>query len=233
MLGEWFDNVKAALPRPRYILPEPFGHIDIRPGRMTLLDGAPGAGKTALLMQISTELFRMNTSARLLIGNAEMAPGDLLERVISRLSGVALRRIIDRKLDPVALANIEFAVETLGPLVSRMAFVGSPFSLEHVYACSKVQSANVIVLDYLQRISSQSESSDRREQLDDAVSSLRRCCELGAAVFAASAVSRQKGPVGPHTRASAWPVLEVQVNWNSARILPICLRTNREKKMEQ
>lgn len=196
LLGSWLADVERGVPPVRYALPPPFAALDVRPGRLILFGGAPGSGKTAALLQIGVDLLRSSESARLLVANVEMTPALLVERIVSRLSGVPLSAIADRALSVQDLRRVRAAVGSLAPVAGRLAFLHAPFGLEHVADASTAFGASVLMLDYIQRFTVGDASRDKREQLETAATVLRRFCDDGAAVLVASAVSRQKGKGG-------------------------------------
>jgi replicative DNA helicase len=174
----------------------PFNALDVRPGRAHMFAGAPGTGKTGALMQMSVDLARLNDGVRLLVANVEMVPPLLIERAVSRLSGVPLTAISDRTLTPAQLERLRVATEVLKTVAGRLAFLQAPFALEHVAAAGTAFGANVLVLDYLQRFSVGKGGQSQREQLEAACETVRRFCDKGAAVFAAVAVARQRSERG-------------------------------------
>ncbi len=196
LLGSWFAEVERGEAPVRFQLPEPFTTLDVRPGRLILFGGAPGGGKTAALLQVGIDLLRMNPFARLLVANVEMVPALLVERIASRLSGVPLTSISERSLTAEELGRVRAAVDTLATVACRLAFLHAPFTLEHLAAAGTEFGANILIIDYVQRIGAGDGQGDKREQLETAASILRRFCDAGAAVLVASAVSRQKGATG-------------------------------------
>lgn len=196
LLGTWFADVERGEPPMRFALSEPFAALDVRPGRLLMFGGQPGSGKTAALLQMGTDLLRNNESARLLIGNVEMAPPLLVERMVSRLSAVPLTAIADRTLTADELRRVRAAVDALESIAGRLAFLQSPYSLEHLAAAASAFAANVLIVDYVQRFAVGDGSKDKREQLETAATILHRFCDLGAAVLVASAVARQKSHGG-------------------------------------
>ena len=72
--------------------------IEIGPGLVTLLGGAPGAGKTAFTMQALVDALRLTPELRAVVANVEMGPAVLLDRQLARLSGIDLRTIRYRRL---------------------------------------------------------------------------------------------------------------------------------------
>ncbi|MFO0821973.1 MAG: DnaB-like helicase C-terminal domain-containing protein [Gemmataceae bacterium] len=196
LFGSWFADVERGEPPTRYTLPDPFAALDIRPGRLILFGGAPGAGKTAAMLQVGIDMLRMNDTARLMIANVEMVPRAFVERIASWLSAVPLTAIADRTLTPDQLGRVRAAVSALAPVAARLAFLDAPFSLEHVAAAGTAFGANVLMIDYIQRVSVGDGKGEKREQLETAATVLRRFCDAGAAALVASAVSRQKSQSG-------------------------------------
>jgi replicative DNA helicase len=172
--------------------------LDLRPGRLLLLGGQPGGGKTAGSLQIVIDLLRANDAARVLVANVEMSPALLADRVLARLSGVPLADLADGTLAPHLLDRVRLAVETVRPVAERLAFMRGPFTLEHVTAAAVAFSANVIALDYIQRFGVGGPAGNRteREQLGTAATTCRRWCDAGALVLCVSAVARQQGRTG-------------------------------------
>lgn len=196
LFGSWLDDVERGEPPARFSLPDPFAELDVAPGRLLFFGGAPGGGKTAAAMQVTVDLLRLNPTARVLVANVEMAPRLLVERIVSRLSGVPLTRIVERTLTASELERVRLAVAALKPDAGRLAFLAAPFDLKHVADAGTAFDANVLVLDYIQRFTVVGGGTDKREQLETAATVLRQFCDAGAAVLVASAVARQKGANG-------------------------------------
>lgn len=201
LLHTWLTDVETGTPPTRFCLASPFAPLDVRPGRLILLGGPPGAGKTAALLQAGTDLLRLNETARLVIANVEMPPALLLERIVSRVAGVTLTALSNRTLGPDEKVRVRAAVTALAPVAGRLAFVGQPFSLEHIALAGTEFGANVMVLDYIQRFTVGDDSRDQRDRLETAMTVLRRFCDTGAAVLGAAAVARQKGTGGSNYHA--------------------------------
>ena len=60
LLGSWLDDVETGTPPARFLIASPFASLDVRPGRLILLGGPPGTGKTAALLQVGIDLLRLN-----------------------------------------------------------------------------------------------------------------------------------------------------------------------------
>lgn len=196
LFGTWFVHLKRGDPPLRFHLSPPFDALDVRPGRLILLGGAPGGGKTAAMLQVGIDLLRQNESARLLLANVEISPTQLVERIASRLSGVPLTAIANRRLTINQQERMQVVLNTLDSVAARLAFLHPPFALEHVAAAGTAFDANVLALDYIQRFTAGDGRDDKREQLETAATVLRRFCDAGAAVLVASAVARQRNAGG-------------------------------------
>lgn len=184
-------------PPPRFAVASPFERLDLRPGRLVLVGGAPGQGKTSLLVQLVVDLLRTNRQLSALIANVEMSPDSLLERTLARLSSVPLTTITDRTTTDEETERVIAAARSLVGVLRHTAVLLPPFDLRHVAAAATEFKAGVIVLDYLQRFTAS--GKDQREALDGAIATIRRMCDSGVLVIAAAAVARQKSKAGGST----------------------------------
>ncbi|MCC7349410.1 MAG: AAA family ATPase [Phycisphaerales bacterium] len=197
VLESWRDDVLSG--NPPVIWPIGSGalaNVEIGPGRVLLIGGAPGSGKTAFIMQGIIDALRITSSLRVVVCNIEMSTGVLLDRQLSRLAGVDLTAIIRRKLTEKHADRIDQAMNTLQSVADRMAFVGGPFDLENVAATVDDFGASLIVLDYIQRIAPPGKHDSRRGSVDATMNYLRQFADAGMGVVVVSAVSRAKDDKG-------------------------------------
>ena len=96
-------------------LDDPLSRLEIGPGSVSLFGGPPGAGKTALVMQLVFEAVRLTTSLKAVVCNVEMAPTALLERQLARLSGVTLADLRHRRVGSHNRDALATRVATLRP----------------------------------------------------------------------------------------------------------------------
>lgn len=197
VLTGWADSVLAGEAPVLY----PCGtgalaRIELGPGRVLLLGGAPGSGKTALTCQLVFDALRLTPELRAVICNVEMAPTALLDRQLARLSGIRLDLIRKRQLGAEHGERIDRALATLEPLADRLAFGRPPFDLENVAATADAFNASLIVLDYIQRIAPPGEHADRRQSVDATMNHLRGFADAGTAVLVISAVGRGRDSRG-------------------------------------
>jgi replicative DNA helicase len=193
----WKDEVLTGSPPTFYPIGSgELARIEIGPGLVTLLGGAPGAGKTAFVMQAVVDALRLVPALRALVCNVEMPPKVLLDRQLARLSGIDLDTIRYRRLTAEHAERIDQAMHTLEPLTDRLAFVRPPFNLENVAASADGFRADMIVLDYLQRIPPPGEHADKRVAVNATMDYLRQFADAGVAVLVVAAVGRTKDNKG-------------------------------------
>ncbi len=197
----WSDSVMTGKPPIFYPISDTgnLSRIEIGPGLVTLLGGAPGAGKTAFTMQATFDALRINRELRAMICNIEMTPAVLLDRQLSRLSGIDLTEIRYRRLGAEHAERLKFGMDSLAAIADRLAFVRAPFDLLSTIRAAKAFGANMVVLDYIQRIPPPPEPGERegkRESIDANMNYLRQLADEGMAVVVVSAVSRGKDSKG-------------------------------------
>ncbi len=86
--SEWESGVLRGAPPVLWPCARGFESVELGPGLIVLVGGAPGAGKTALSMQLVTDALRADASLRVLVANVEMSPAVLLERQLARLQDI-------------------------------------------------------------------------------------------------------------------------------------------------
>jgi len=154
--------------------------LEIGPGLMTLIGGAPGAGKTALVMQMAVDALRNDPDLRALVANVEMSPEALFERQLARLSGIPLDVIRYRRLTAEHAGRLDYGLGELASIGGRLAFVNTPIRLETIAEAADQFQAELLILDYVQRIPPPGEHGDKRGALDTTMGFLRRFCDHGA-----------------------------------------------------
>jgi replicative DNA helicase len=85
---------------------------------------------------------------------------------------------------------------TLESVADRLCFLRPPFSLDNVAAAADTFGAQLIVLDYIQRISPPGMTADRRGSVDATMNYVRQFADTGVAMIVVAAVSRQKDQRG-------------------------------------
>jgi replicative DNA helicase len=197
----WRDDVltgKGPVVYP-HTLPVP----EISPGHVTLLGGAPGAGKTALVMACVVEALRHTDTLRALVANVEMSPAVLLDRQLARLSGIEAEVIRHRRFTAEHAERLDAGLATVETFADRLAFLEPPFDLANVAHAADAHGADVVVLDYLQRIMPPGDVTDTRLRVNATMDMLRQFAAAGCAVLALSAVGRSRDNAGRSTYSAA------------------------------
>ena len=160
---------------------------------MTLLGGAPGAGKTALHdANCSSTPLRLTPTFALSFATSKCG-----RPCCSTGSWPGCRESTCRRSGTGGLArNTPTAstrhLNTLEPLAERLAFVRPPFDLANVAATADAFGAQLLLLDYIQRIPPPGEHSDKRGSVNATMDYLRQFADAGTAVIVVSAVGRTK-----------------------------------------
>jgi replicative DNA helicase len=167
------------------------GKIRIQPGRVTAFGAPPGTGKTALITQMTMDGLTSTPDLVACVCNVEMPPAELAERMLARLSGVNLSRIMDRTTTEADKVAIRKAAGQLAELERRIVFVRPPFTVANVYHTAKEHGAKLVTMDYIQRIPpTENNDKDARTTMNDTMHLVREMADEGRAVLVVSAVNR-------------------------------------------
>jgi replicative DNA helicase len=202
----WREDVLTGKPPTFFRIADggPLARIEIGPKLITLFGGAPGSGKTAFVMQSVFDALRLSPTLRAVVCNIEMPPSVLLDRQLSRLSGVPLNDIRYRRLAAIHAERIDAGMEAIEAIADRLCFVRPPFTLANVAATAdEFAPLNgeglLLVLDYIQRIAPPGAQNDKRGSVDATMNFIRQFADAGAAVLVVSSVGRQKDNKGRST----------------------------------
>lgn len=190
------DLYHGAAPVEYAVAGEPWGTLALRPGDVVGLAAAPGIGKTALVSQMTVDALRLHPAAKCLIVNVEMPPSVLLERQLSRLSGIPYADIAGRRNLLGCQHRIDPAIATLDDIGDRLFFLGPPFSIERVVEAVAEAQPTILVLDYLQRIECCDGVADTRNRLNSLMHDARTLATAGICVVLVSAVARTPSKKG-------------------------------------
>lgn len=194
---DWKDDILTGEPPTLWPIGSgELARIEIGPGRVTLLGGAPGAGKTCFAMQAVVDALRMTPTLRVLVCNIEMPAAVLLDRQLSRLSGIDVSTVRHRRFDATHADRLDQSLHTLEGLADRLCFVRPPFTLENVAAAADAFRADVLLLDYVQRIAPPGTHGDKRGSVDASMNFIRQFADAGTAVICVAAVARSKDSKG-------------------------------------
>lgn len=199
LFPSWRLDVLDGDPPTRYAVADPgdeLANVELSPGRILLLGGSPGVGKSSLATQLVVEALRRTPTLRAMVLNVEMPPSALLERQLARLSGVELTAIMRRETTADDRPRLEAAFDDLATMGDRLAFIDPRADLREIADAADAFNPDLILLDYVQRLRVAGKSASRRETVDAVMERLRRFADAGAAVLAVAAVGRQKNERG-------------------------------------
>ncbi|MDY3555747.1 DnaB helicase C-terminal domain-containing protein [Gemmata sp. JC717] len=183
----------------RWTAGTPFDGLDLRPGRVLLVGAPPGAGKTTLVLQAVAGTLANHPALRAVVGNVEVAPGALVEKMLCRFARVSLDALQDRQLLADERRRVEGALVEHAGLFDRIAFLEAPFTLRNLAGAMVDFGARLCVVDYAQRFTTGDD--DDRAKLDALMSQVRKLATAGACVVLVSSVARQKSKNGSSTYA--------------------------------
>ncbi|MEQ8847411.1 DnaB-like helicase C-terminal domain-containing protein [Botrimarina sp.] len=202
LLAGWRDDLLTGERPPRWAVGGAvFDPVELGPGLVMLLGGAPGAGKTALAMQWTLDALRLSPALRALVVNVETSPAVLLDRQLSRLSGIPLATVRDRELGELHGDRLAFGFDAIEAVADRLAFLAPPFDLPSIATAADGFGADLLVLDYAQRIDT-GDRGDKRAGVNVLMDYLRRFAGAGVGVLALAAVGRTKDAKGRSSYAA-------------------------------
>lgn len=199
LMAGWRAELEAGTPPVLYPLADPgnrLADIEVGPGLVSLWGGPPGAGKTALVMQLVMDALRLVPTLCALVANVEMAPAALLDRQLARLSGIDLKTVRHRRFTAAHAARRAAGVAALDAVTPRLTFLRPPYSVENVVRAADAAEAELVVMDYVQRFAAVGDHTHRKGAVDEVMDYARRMADGGAAVILVAAVGRQKDASG-------------------------------------
>jgi replicative DNA helicase len=153
-------------------------------------------------MQAVIDALRLTPELRAVVVNVEMPATVLLDRQLSRLSGIDLHSIRHRLFTAEHSERLEAGLATLEELIDRLCFCLPPFSLDNIAATVDEFGAELVVIDYIQRIAPPGEHVDKKGSIDAMMNYLRLFADAGCAVLALAAIGRTKDRQGRSSYAN-------------------------------
>jgi len=197
LLAPWSQDVLHGEPPVRW--PAGAGALarfPLGPELVTLIGGAPGAGKSALANQLAFDAARLSPKLRVLVTCCEMPTTVLLNRQLARLSGVTYARIRDRALTDADRKALSTGFATLDAIRDRVAFHTGAFDLSAIAEAADGSAADVLVIDYLQRLAAPGSHRDKRSQTNAILDTFCQFADAGRGILMLSSVGRQPNKNG-------------------------------------
>lgn len=192
----WVQELLSGEPPTRWLAGTgELSRIDLRPGRVVLLGGPPGSGKTCFALQLVSDALLLNPGLRALFANCEVSIPTMLGRIVSRLAGIPFGDISDRRLNESHRARLEYGFTAFGRFAANLSFLKEPFNVPNFIEAADQFDARLLVVDYVQRFIPR-DVRDERAGLDAVMSEFRRLADCGACVIVVSSCGRQRDPRG-------------------------------------
>ena len=166
--------------------------IQLTPGKVVVIGGAPGVGKTAFFMQLMFDALRYNPGLKVLVCNVEMDPQILIFREYARQTEIPLARIQNRDISLTERETLEDCMRRINDIGKRCYFLMSPFSADRIVESVRMVDADIVILDYAQRFNINERSNpDIKEKLKILLDLARNEIAMkGKCVLLASALNR-------------------------------------------
>ncbi|MGL4943266.1 MAG: DnaB-like helicase C-terminal domain-containing protein [Thermoguttaceae bacterium] len=191
----WHSIQHGEPPKRWHSDPDPKSAINgfaMRPGVVIVIGGAPGAGKTAFLMETVYKAMKIDKEVTALFVNVEMTSSQLLERLLASQASVPLGDIIELDLTPEKTSRLEAEIEKIHEAVSRFSFAKPPYTIEAIKEMVKSLDPKIVILDYTQRLRIEKSHAGQsaRDKINIIMEDSRSFANEGRCVIAVSALSR-------------------------------------------
>ncbi len=219
---EWLDRklVEIASCKVRPLLPtcSALEGLEIGPGLIMGLGAPPGAGKTALALQVTFDALKLDPSLIAYIAPADTSFDVILNRIISRDTRISYKKLRHNDMEPEERRKAIDALENMRDIVARIKVVDPAGYLELLML--QESPPGLLIVDYLQKFTPP--GVEKRAGIDDLMTLLRSLADGGWSVLAISAIKRgEKGSYESKSLglSSFRESSEIEFNLDSAYVL--------------
>jgi replicative DNA helicase len=163
---------KAGLPTGFRELDELIGGL--KPGQLLIVAARPGVGKTAFAGNVSLQAVKAGTSV--LFSSLEQSRGELFERFLCGETGFSTEYLRSEKMRGQDRVAVEFAANNLA-ILPLLIDDGTPRTVAQIAAQARLhrrrKNLGLVVVDYLQLISSDDKRQNRETQVAEISRSLK------------------------------------------------------------
>jgi replicative DNA helicase len=200
VLSSYYDRIDQLAGRPEELFGVPTGFIDLdkllqglHPSDFLIVAGRPGTGKTAFMLSIAK--FAAQTHRKhVAIFSLEMSNEQLVQRLISQETRIDSQRLQTGKLEEKEWPLFTHAIEVLGDTQIYLDDTPSLTPIQLRTKCRRLHlevQLDLVLLDYIQLMSSGSRSENRVQEVSYISRSLKQLArELNVPVLAAAQLSR-------------------------------------------
>lgn len=169
-----------------YIQGQALNGIEVGPGLVCVLGAPPGAGKTALTMQILFDTLELNEGTRAVLAITDTGIDSVFRRQLVRMTGIASRKIRFGDLDDSELEQVSSAIKQLKKRLQRVRVIEEP-SVALLDILSS-EEPGLLIVDYVQQFAPS--DKDLRSGVNAVMARLRKLAQAKWAVLAISATKR-------------------------------------------
>lgn len=167
--------------------------LGMQPGQLIVLAARPAMGKTSLALNIGVSA-SLQTGLPIAIFSLEMMATELSMRILTSRARVDSKRVRTKNFLDTDLRSLAKATQELSSLPIYINDSGNTTILDIQSQCRKIkaeQGLGLIVIDYLQLMSSINKSLQREQQIAEISRGLKTMAkELGCPVIALSQLNR-------------------------------------------
>jgi replicative DNA helicase len=200
VLSEYYDHVDELARRGDEIVGVPTGFTDLdkmlgglQPSDLLITAGRPGMGKTALMLTIVHNAALIHKK-RVAVFSLEMSNEQLVQRLIAQQTGIDSQRLRSGKLTDEDWPIFNHAIEVLGDTRIYLDDTPALTPLQLRTKCRRLHmeyGIDLIILDYLQLMSSETRNDNRVQEVSYISRSLKQLArEINVPLMAAAQLSR-------------------------------------------
>lgn len=179
----------------------------LRPGTLNIVAARPGMGKTALVINIATNIASM-TGRNVNIFSLEMSKSEVGNRILASRSDVTVKQLQRANLKPEDEEKLTKAFKQLAELPIYIDDNSSVTPLSMVNQCKNLKAHNrlgVIIVDYLQLMTTN--STNKNESRQNEISNISRSLKILAKDFQVPVIALSQLSRGSERREDHTPML--------------------------
>ncbi|MEI8371151.1 MAG: DnaB-like helicase C-terminal domain-containing protein, partial [Planctomycetia bacterium] len=172
-LQDWRTRERAPVVETGFAPLDRLGGGGLPVGGLTVLAGAPGAGKSALALQATLGALHIDPGLRVVWAAGEMGKEAIAGRaVVAWAAGPGDRRVSMGGAGSRTKGALEVADHLEKEIGDRLAILPAPIPVEEIVAGVIATAPRLVIIDYIQLVTAAG-ATDRRAEVDAVVRKLR------------------------------------------------------------
>lgn len=194
VLSSVCERVKSREPAVQHNAGFGPGVLGLVPGCIAVLAGEAGVGKSSLAMACVFDMLTADRTLRAAVANVELSDEVLVQRELSRASGVPFGKILDNDLTDEEMVGIAAIQQELRTILDRVTFLPEPFDGH----CLTAHRADILIVDYIQELH-RPPGMPPREAVENSMRSIRRLAKGGVCAIVVAQLSRSTAATSAST----------------------------------